>query len=84
MATRQTTASAITADELRQMYGQTWEIRTDLANGVAAWRKTNVTSAQYDAGLLNVFCAGSLDELAQKIAGQVEREQELGGLGNVR
>ncbi|MFC4012600.1 hypothetical protein ACFOY2_35585 [Nonomuraea purpurea] len=69
----------ITVDELRERFGKTWEIATDLALGVAAWRHTDVTNARYKAGLVNVLRGWDLDELAQKLAEQDDRWREHAG-----
>ncbi|WP_327585032.1 hypothetical protein OHA25_56600 [Nonomuraea sp. NBC_00507] len=58
-----------TVDELQAKY-DTWEIITDLANGVAAWRRTHLRPAQLGRDGVNVMCAWDLDDLAQKLADQ--------------
>jgi hypothetical protein len=57
----------ISADELRNTHGRTWEICTDLAIGVAAWRRVWV---EYRGSQVNVLVAGGLDELAEKLRRQ--------------
>ncbi|TMR98883.1 hypothetical protein [Nonomuraea basaltis] len=69
-AERRTADERQKADELRETYCRTWEICTDMAIGVAAWRHTYLTPAQLGRHKLNVMCAGDLDELAKRLADQ--------------
>jgi hypothetical protein len=64
-------------DELRAVYGRTWEVSTELVCGVAAWRHANLPRTMFNAGLINVICASDLDELADKLAEQDDRQREL-------
>lgn len=54
----------ISLSVLRDTYGRTWEIRTDLVIGVAAWRRVRVA---HQGTQVNVLVAGNLDELACKL-----------------
>ncbi len=57
-------------EQLREAYGRTWEICTDMAIGVAAWRHTYLTPAQLGRHKVNVMCSPSLDGLARLLAEQ--------------
>ncbi|MFI7610683.1 hypothetical protein ACIBP6_05520 [Nonomuraea terrae] len=57
-------------EELEAQYGRTWVIRTDLAIGVAAWRRVNLPANRLGRTGVNVLAAGDLDELGDKLAEQ--------------
>ncbi|MET7328022.1 hypothetical protein [Nonomuraea sp. NPDC005650] len=59
-----------TVEELRNKYGTTWEICTELAYGAAAWRRTYLAPAALGRHRVNVMCAGGLDGLAERLATQ--------------
>ncbi|MGP3964498.1 hypothetical protein ACTWPT_51920 [Nonomuraea sp. 3N208] len=56
------------ADKLRSVYGNAWEICTDVPDVLYAWRHENL--AKLDGHLVNVLRAGDIDELANKLAEQ--------------
>ncbi|MFI9598181.1 hypothetical protein [Nonomuraea sp. NPDC052265] len=56
-----------TVEELRDAYGKTWEIEPLPTYGAAAWRKIERPRIGH---WLNTVIAGSLDELAAKLAQQ--------------
>ncbi|MET9244485.1 hypothetical protein [Nonomuraea sp. NPDC003709] len=60
----------ITVGKLREKYGGTWEISTDLAIGVAAWRRKYLGEDALGRNGVNNMCASPLDELAAKLAAQ--------------
>ncbi|MEW9549506.1 hypothetical protein [Nonomuraea sp. NPDC050783] len=65
-----TPSQRATVEDLQAKYGHRWEIVTDLAVGVAAWRKTYLPTTSLTGALLNVLHASNLDALGARLAEQ--------------
>lgn len=62
--------STVTEEELRDVYGKTWELCSLPTWGAAAWRRSFLPCTSLTEGRENVLLAGSLDALKTMLAQQ--------------
>ena len=62
--------SMVTEEELRDVYGKTWELCSLPTWGAAAWRRSFLPCTSLTEGRKNVLLAGSLDALKRMLADQ--------------